>query len=143
MAEIFHTTRRVEFRDTDAAGIVHFSVFFAYMEQAEHELLRHLGLSVVTQTDGKTISWPRVAAKCDYRRAIRFEQLISIDVWVHRLGNTSTTYGFRFHLDDETVAEGQVTAVCCEIHHGQRPKPIKIPQLFVEKLQPYVIKSSD
>ena len=27
----FTTTRRVEFRDTDAAGIMHFSVFFLYM----------------------------------------------------------------------------------------------------------------
>lgn len=32
--------RRVECRDADAAGIVHFSAFFVYLEQAEHELLR-------------------------------------------------------------------------------------------------------
>ena len=36
----FRTTRRVEFRDTDAAGIVHFSAFFFYMESVEHEFLR-------------------------------------------------------------------------------------------------------
>ena len=46
MGKVFKTRRRVEFRDTDMAGIVHFSVFFAYMEQAEHELLRSLGLGV-------------------------------------------------------------------------------------------------
>ncbi len=46
MSEAYRTTRRVEFRDTDAAGIVHFSAFFFYMESVEHEFLRQLGLSV-------------------------------------------------------------------------------------------------
>jgi 4-hydroxybenzoyl-CoA thioesterase/acyl-CoA thioester hydrolase len=35
MTPSFITTRRVEFRDTDAAGIMHFSVFFTAMESAE------------------------------------------------------------------------------------------------------------
>ena len=38
----FTTARRIEFRDTDAAGIVHFSAFFLWMESAEHELLRRV-----------------------------------------------------------------------------------------------------
>ena len=42
MGEVFKTQRRVEFRDTDTAGIVHFSNFFAYMEQAEHLSLIHI-----------------------------------------------------------------------------------------------------
>lgn len=139
----FQTQRRVEFRDTDAAGIVHFSVFFAYMEAAEHEFLRHLGLSVISQHESKTISWPRVAARCDYRQSIRFEQVFAIDVWVRRIGTKSVTYGFRFHMNDATIAEGEVTAVCCEIPHGDsikplKPVPIAIPDSFRQKLQPYI-----
>ena len=45
MSTAFVTSRRVEFSDTDAAGIVHFVAFFRMMEQAEHELLRSVGLS--------------------------------------------------------------------------------------------------
>ena len=41
MAEAFHYRRRVEFCETDAAGIVHFSAYFQYMEQAEHSRSRH------------------------------------------------------------------------------------------------------
>ena len=33
----FRTTRRVEFRDTDMAGIMHFSAFFTVLESVEHE----------------------------------------------------------------------------------------------------------
>ena len=46
----FTTTRRVEFCDTDMAGIVHFSTFYKWMEQAEHDYFRSLGLSIVTHT---------------------------------------------------------------------------------------------
>ncbi len=141
---VFQTQRRVEFRDTDAAGIVHFSVFFAYMEEAEHALLRHIGLSVVSELNGRTISWPRVAARCDYRQSIRFEQLVDIDVSVVRLGNKSITWGFRFHCDDVTLAEGSTTSVCCEIPHGDIRQPgipvsIEIPDTFRDRLKPYTV----
>ena len=36
MANHFHFSKRVEFSETDMAGIVHFSNFFRYMEMAEH-----------------------------------------------------------------------------------------------------------
>ena len=49
MPTTFSTKRRVELRDTDAAGIAHFSAYFRYMEQSEHEFLRHVGLSVILQ----------------------------------------------------------------------------------------------
>ena len=43
----FQLSRRVEFSDTDMAGIMHFSNFFRFMEAAETAFLRSLGLSVV------------------------------------------------------------------------------------------------
>ena len=71
--------RRVEFRDTDLAGVAHFSMFYVWMEQAEHEALRSVGLSVHQRTDTGTISWPRVAAECQFLGPIRFEELLEID----------------------------------------------------------------
>ena len=46
------------------------------METAEHELLRSLGLSVVSQDATGTITWPRVAARCDYQGPVRFEEIV-------------------------------------------------------------------
>lgn len=144
----FKTERRVEFRDTDAAGIVHFSVFFAYMEEAEHELLRHLGLSVVCKIEDKTVSWPRVAAKCDYKKSIKFEQVVTIEVTIERLGTKSCTFNYQFKNEDgDSVAVGTITTVCCEIpkktdlHEAMKPIPIEIPDSFREKLQDYVVAS--
>ena len=47
MSQVYTFRRRIEFRETDMAGIVHFSNFFAYMEQAEHDFLRSVGMGVV------------------------------------------------------------------------------------------------
>ena len=114
----FSTQRRVEFRDTDAAGIVHFSVFFPMMESAEHEMLRALGIPVLPtadQADLPAVTWPRVAASCDYAAAARFEDILSISVQVARIGATSVEYRFRFTRDDQLIAQGSMTAVCCRL----------------------------
>jgi 4-hydroxybenzoyl-CoA thioesterase/acyl-CoA thioester hydrolase len=130
----FQTTRCVQFRDTDAAGIVHFSVFFNYMEEVEHQLLRHLGTSVVLRDDQGTISWPRVSAKCNYLRAVRFEDTLDVEAWVDRLGKKSVTYAFRFSHEGQAVATGSMTAVCCRMKVGDGMHSIAIPESLTSKL---------
>ena len=132
---VFRTQRRVEFRDTDAAGIVNFSVFFTYMEQAEHELLLSRGLHVMTHDDAGSVSWPRVAARCDYQSSARFEDLLDIEVTISRLGKKSITYEFHFSVGGRAVASGEVTAVCCRIGAGSELKSIPIPPDFTARLQ--------
>jgi acyl-CoA thioester hydrolase len=129
--------RRVEFCETDAAGIVHFSAFFQYMEQAEHALLRHLGLSVLMHDEEGTISWPRVNVHCDFLDAVKFEHLLEVAVRVDRLGTKSVTYGFEFGLGQRRVAVGKITAVCCRILPNQPPQAIPIPVWIADRLRTY------
>jgi 4-hydroxybenzoyl-CoA thioesterase/acyl-CoA thioester hydrolase len=144
----FRTTRRVEFSDTDAAGIMHFSAFFRFMEQAEHDLLRSLGLSVVIIDDvakagGGKLSWPRVHADCDFRSPAHYEDLLDIDVTINRLGEKSATYQFRFLLGGKELAAGEITSVSCRIIAGQPPQSVAIPAWFRAKLLPYVVSATD
>jgi 4-hydroxybenzoyl-CoA thioesterase/acyl-CoA thioester hydrolase len=117
----FSVNRRVEFRDTDAAGIVHFSAFFPMMEFAEHELLRSLGISILPSTAAvspgvdASLTWPRVAAHCDYVAAARFEDLLRISVQVVKIGSSSVQYRFVFSRESEKIAVGTMTAVCCRL----------------------------
>lgn len=122
------TRRRVEFRDTDAAGIVHFSAFFFWMESAEHELLRSAGVAVVDQpVEGTVASWPRVSATCDYLSAARFGDELDIVVAVEAIGRSSVTYGFAFSHAGIAVARGRVVAVRCRMHPGPKPEAVPIP----------------
>src|SRR5258705_11859497 len=118
MPSVFTTSRRVEFRDTDAAGIAHFSVLFVYLEEAEHAFLRHVGLSVHVRDEDQTISWPRVSAQCDFKSAVEFEDVVEIVVRIERLGGTSVTYAFDVSHAGRPVAQGSMTSVCCRIRPG-------------------------
>ena len=136
MSSAFNYDRRVEFRDTDAAGILHFTSYFAYMEEAEHALLRHWGTSVMQEVEDATVGWPRVSVTCDFAGSAKFEDMLRIAVFVDRVGTTSVTYRFEFHNADKAIiATGKMTSVCCRIVHGQPPKAIPIPTALKTKFQ--------
>lgn len=135
----FRTRRRVEFRDTDAAGIVHFSAFFPWMESAEHELLRSIEIPILPHaSDG--VTWPRVSVSCDYREAARFEDLIDIDVSIVRIGTSSIQYGFHFSRMDEShsvaLATGKTIVVCCRLRQGGGLEKTALPDEIRAKLAP-------
>lgn len=138
MPQSFYAQRRVEFRDTDAAGIMHFSVFFTYMEQAEHEFLRSVGLSVMQPDGDTTIGWPRVSAKCDYQGAVRFEETLQMEVSIRHLGEKSVRYQHKFKVDERAVALGEMTTVCCRIDEKHQLKSIAIPDEIRSKLIAFV-----
>src|SRR5919108_5423953 len=100
----FNTTRRIEFADTDMAGIVHFANFFRFMEAAEQEFLRSRGLSVSMVWEGEAIGFPRVGASCDYLRPARFEDVLDVAVILDSIGRKSVTYVFEFTRDGELLA---------------------------------------
>jgi YbgC/YbaW family acyl-CoA thioester hydrolase len=127
MAEPFRTARRVEFVDTDMAGIVHFSNFFRWMESAEVEFLRSLGLSVKLPWAGEELGFPRVSASCDYVRPAYFEEVLQIAVRVEKVGRKSLTYGFEFTREGEVIARGRVSSVCCRVRAGHKLESVEIP----------------
>ncbi len=126
----FRCRQRVEFADTDMAGIVHFSNFFRYMEKAEHEFLRSLGLSVHGVDGPDVVSWPRVNAECTYRAPLSFEDELEIHLLVREKKSKSVTYEFRFRKQaaEEVVAKGSITVVSVSIDRGTgRMSAIAIP----------------
>jgi acyl-CoA thioester hydrolase len=141
VAAAFTTRRLVEFRDTDAAGIAHFSAFFPWMESAEHELLRSIGVALIERLPDDAVpggpaqvSWPRVSAACDYTSAVRFGDELDVAVTVEALGRSSVTYGFRFTHGDLEVARGRVVAVRCILRPDRRPEPEPIPEDVAARL---------
>jgi acyl-CoA thioester hydrolase len=135
MATPFRTTRRVDFADTDVAGIAHFSNFFRYMEAAEVAFLRDRGLSVQMVHEGQELGFPRVSASCDFMRPARFDDLLTITVRVENLGRKSVTYAFEFFHDEELLARGQVTSVCCRVNPDRSFESTEIPASLRARLE--------
>lgn len=139
MPEPFRTTRLVEFHDTDMAGIMHFASFFQYMESAEHELIRSIGFSVHEKIDGQTLSFPRVAATCEYHSPALSEDVLDIAVSLTRIGNKSLHYRFDFSDAGKQVATGQITSVCCRMEPGQPMVSVSLPEEIKEKMGQFLV----
>jgi 4-hydroxybenzoyl-CoA thioesterase/acyl-CoA thioester hydrolase len=135
----FSTKRSVQFCDTDAGGIMHFTAYFRYMEQAEHEMLRQLGLSIFHEIDGQMISWPRVSTACEFKKPAVCEDELTIQIGIDRLGTKSVTYMSEFSRDGELLARGRIVAACCRVDVGHSPVAVQIPAQLVSKLQPMLL----
>ena len=132
----FQMSRRVEFGDTDMAGIMHFSNFFRFMEAAETAFLRDRGLTVSWREGGSKLGFPRVSAACDYQRPAVFEDVLTITVAVEKLGRKSVSYRFDFtNQRGEPVAVGHVTAVLCRTAAPDQIESLEIPPEIRAKLE--------
>ncbi|MDA0578606.1 MAG: thioesterase family protein [Verrucomicrobia bacterium] len=123
----FTLRRRVEFADTDMAGIVHFTAYFRYLEAAEHALLRSLGLSLFDAGGAARLDWPRVSASFDYRAPLRFDDEFDVRLRMQRLGQSSVTYRGEIVREGVVVAVGRATVVCCRVGKGGTLRAVRIP----------------
>jgi YbgC/YbaW family acyl-CoA thioester hydrolase len=135
----FVTNRRVEFVDTDMAGIVHFTNFFRYMEQAEAEFFRSYGHVLAERPDpsGTAEGWPRVSASCSFKSPAYHNDVLEIRVFVRRRGFKSLTLGYEFARGSTLIATGQIKTAYCRFTVGKPIESLEIPKEFDVMLGPY------
>jgi YbgC/YbaW family acyl-CoA thioester hydrolase len=118
--------RQVQFAETDASGIVHFTSFFRYMEEAEHALWRAAGLSIAERD--APVGFPRVAASCEFRKPLKFEDEFEVHLRVAAKTSKTFRYVALLRKDGELIAEGSITAVCVRRVSGEKPVAVDIPE---------------
>jgi len=123
--------RRVQFYETDVAGIVHFSWFFRYMEEAEHALWREAGLSI--HPSESEFGWPRVAASFDFQRALRFEDEIDVHLRIAEMSRKTIRYECIVTKDDQQVAAGTMTVAC--VRKAPTMRAVEIPEEIASRLR--------
>ena len=145
MAHRFTCTERVQFSDTDMAGIVHFSNFFRYMERVEHAFFRSLGFSIVdpAHMGEERVGWPRVHASCDYFSPLHFEEEFECELLVEEVRSKVVRHLIRFwKADGELAAEGRITASCLRRDPAiVKMTAIEIPHRFRDQIDPAPVES--
>jgi acyl-CoA thioester hydrolase len=106
---------RVPFFDVDSTRRIHYTAMLRYMELAEHELMRSIGFPYATTL--QDISCPRVHVSCDYRGAVRYDDILTIEARVSHIGRSSWTimYTARVAPEGEVAAEGKMTIVAIDV----------------------------
>jgi acyl-CoA thioester hydrolase len=128
----FKYRRRVEFAETDQAGIAHFSVFFRYMEEAEHALWRAAGMSIAPHGQA---GWARVAAAFDFKAPLRFEDECDIFVDIAETSRRKVRYSFTFRHGDRAIGSGTMTTVPVNKSADGTLSACDVPPDTIEKLR--------
>jgi YbgC/YbaW family acyl-CoA thioester hydrolase len=116
--------RRVQFYETDMAGIVHFSCYFRYIEEAEHAMWRETGLSIA---DGSGIGWPRIAASFEYYRPLKFDD--EFEVHLRIVGKDARTIRYEGVISSGAtrIAMGTLVVKCVSNRPGEPMRGADIP----------------
>ena len=130
----FKTQRRVEFCETDMAGIAHFSNFFRYMEEAEHEFLRSAGLNVVMYDDKGSYGFPKIDAACHFKNPAPYDVVIDIALKVDWEDGKSINYQCEMRHEEVLIATGSIQVACCRFPRDGSPFAIPIPDHVLDSL---------
>ena len=133
MPSRYHLKRRVLFYETDAAGIVHFSWYFRYMEEAEHALWREAGLSI--SSAGAGVGFPRVSAAFEYHRPLRFEEEFDVCIRVTAVAQKTMGYTCVLARGETRIATGTLTIACVGKRPGEALKAIAIPSEIAARFE--------
>ena len=120
----FRYRRRVQFSETDLAGIAHFSAFFRFMEEAEHALWRAAGLSIAPRES--EFVFPRINAAFDYHNPLRFEDEFDVHIRVAGMTDKTMRYACVLTKGATKIATGSLTIVCAT-RHGDDIKAASFP----------------
>ena len=125
--------RRVQFYETDVAGIVHFSWFYRYMEEAEHALWRAAGLSIAPL--GADIGFPRVSASFDFLRPLYFEDEFELTIIVDEIGEKTIRYSATVTRGTTNIATGSLTIACVRKAPGEPMRATPIPREIADRFR--------
>lgn len=125
--------RRVQFAETDAAGLVHFSVFFRYMEEAEHAVWRAAGMRI--HQPESEITWPRISANFDFKAPLKFEEEFEVQTEIAVATRRTIQWAHVVMRGDVVVGTGTVTAVCVKKLPGGGIKAAEIPDGIISQLR--------
>ena len=126
--------RRAQFYETDAAGIVHFSWFYRYMEEAEHALWREAGLSIAPR-ETEAVGFPRVSASFDFHHPLYFEDEFEVYLIVEKITAKTIRYTATVTSGDNHIATGSLTIICVRKKLGEPMKAIEIPAGIADRFQ--------
>jgi len=101
----------VRFRDLDALGHVNNAVFFTYFEEGRKNFSKKI-FKVSSPSD---FTFILAHIRCDYLKPIKFNDTITLQMWVKHIGNRSFSFGYKL-IDSKNesmvYATGESVQVC-------------------------------
>ena len=113
--------------------MVHFSMFFRYMEESEHALWRSVGLNIWNA--GEDLSWPRIAANFEFKSPLKFQDEFEVHTAIGNVTRSTIHWHHVIKRGDVLIGSGSVTAVCVKKHTDGSMKSTEIPADLISRLR--------
>jgi acyl-CoA thioester hydrolase len=109
--------------ETDYQGIVNNTEFIRFVERVRHALAKKHGFSFKQVRSAKL--WAVMArVEVNYRSPGHFEDILRGTGWVEKVGRTSLTLGYEFHLKTTKRLVADARQVLVFVNNRLRPTPI-------------------
>jgi len=108
---------RVNWVDTDASGLIHYTAALRYFEVPEHALMRELMAD-------RTFLLPRVHVEADYEAALRYPDEFDCTARIAEVGRSSLRWEYEIvRTDGVRAITGRIVAVAV----GEDGRSMEIP----------------
>jgi len=128
----FKHRRKVYYRDIDKMGIVYYSRYFEYFEEARTELLNYMGLSVsIIESYGYQL--PVISSKCKYINGAKLEQNLIIVTTIAEIPKVKLKINYSVYETDtkEHLAKGYTMHAFV----NEKNVPMRIPKQVLAKMK--------
>ncbi len=134
MAEPFRHQHRVTYAECTIGDHVYHSRYLDLLEAARGEFMRSLGQPVLSLQAADYI-FPVIEARLRYRLPARYDDLLTIEVWMTLVQRVRLNFGHRIlNQRGKTILEADTFHACT----SRDEKPKRLPSELVAKLTPYL-----
>ena len=123
---------KVYYKDVDKMGIVYYSRYFEYFEEARTELLDSIGLDV-TSIEKEGVELPVVESHCEYLKGAKFEQKLIVKASINDIPRARLKISYNVFHDqsEEILARGYTVHAFIK----QSGKTTRVPNLVLESIK--------
>ena len=136
MTKIFNHNIKVYYEDTDAGGVVYYANYLKYLERARTEALVKIGLSNQKIKDDFGALIIVKSCNIDYKKSAYLEDILNIKSNIISITKTS-------FIMKQIIIKNKTMIVDAKVHLvfvNEKVKPVKIPQLIIDKFEPFIHK---
>lgn len=99
----FHRSLRVRWAECDLQGIVYNACYLTYLEVAQVEYFRNLGILIYDEKERASFDTATVKATLEFKAPARLDEMIDVYTRVSRIGSTSFTMETEIYRKDSDV----------------------------------------
>ena len=125
---------QVRWGETDAAGIVFYPSFYAWMDEASHHYFTEIGHPTTKLFENEKIGIPLVEAKCVFKSPLLFGDQVTIVSTISEVRSKVIIINHTFLKDGQTVAEGYEIRAWVALNTSKL-KAVPIPNEVREAIQ--------